>query len=243
MKLEVNQQIVSEDATTDTISQIIDALPQDDLAIIILWESDDIFLQAAGSPKSGLKMSYINTSRGDDLQSRNHNLTPQTIGRVFKQYLDGNIKWRQTIAWQKTSDIKTEVGEKPQVSRKNKGLLLGCFLYLTFLYPVFAIVLDTVIKEVIFKPMCAQHGKPVVNYVHSGGSFFQGNYHSPHCIFVDGTRVNLSDIVGWNVTLLDSAMTIIVAVLPFMIPSIIGLFFILQFYRQKKKRDMELNTS
>lgn len=243
MKLEVNQQIVSENVTKEMIRQIIDNLPQDDLAIIILSESDDIFLQAAGVPKSGLKMSYINTLRGDDLQSKNHNLNPQTIGRVFKHYIDGNIKWRQTIAWQKTADIKVKVTETAKVSLKTKGLLLGCFLYLTFLFPVIAIVLDTAIKETIFMPMCAQHGVAVVNYVHSGGEFFQGTYHSPHCVFADGTQINLSDIVGWNVTLFDSSMRMVVALLPFTIPTVIGLFFVLQFYRQKKKRDLEQNMS
>ena len=242
MKLEVNHQIVSENATKNDITKAIHDLLPDDEAIIILSESDDIFLQAGGIPQSGLIMSYINSLKGDDLQSKNHALNPQTIERVFKHYLDGNIKWRQTIAWQKTADIKTPSGETPQVSRKTKGLLLGCFLYLTFLFPLFAIVLDTVIKETIFIPMCAQHGVAVVSYAHSGGGIIQGTFQNPRCTFANGTAIDLSDIVGWNVIWLDSVMQMLVALLPFTIPTLIGLFFVRQFYRQKKQGELELNA-
>src|SRR6476620_4734379 len=102
MKLEINQTIVAEDADADDIKDALRVLSQEDEAFITLWESEDVFLQAAGVPRTGYVMSYHNGKTGEELVSKNQQLKPAAVMRALTSYARGNWDWRGTIGWQPT---------------------------------------------------------------------------------------------------------------------------------------------
>ena len=236
MKLEINQTIVAEDADADDIKDALRVLSQEDEAFITLWESDDVFLQAAGVPATGYVMSYHNGQTGEELTSKNQALKPQAVMRTFTSYVRGNWDWRNTVGWQPTGEYAGRTVSTGAALRRGLPLFLAILFFTIAIVPL---VMGTkaVVDQVVFKPLCEQYAPDIDHFQHGSGN---GNVSTPYtpgrCWYKDAVNVALKDIVGNGGVLIDTAGSFIQVIVPIVVIVVIELAGFIGWRGRRKPR-------
>ncbi|MBA3870747.1 MAG: hypothetical protein H0X30_16530, partial [Anaerolineae bacterium] len=149
MKLEINQTIVAEEATAENIKDALRVLSPEDEAFITLWESEGVFLQAAGTPRTGYVMSYHNAETGEELTSKNQALKPMAVMKAFTAYARGNWDWRNTIGWEPTGEYATRTISTGAALRRGLPIYVALLFFVVAIVPL---VMGTkaVVDQVVF---------------------------------------------------------------------------------------------
>jgi hypothetical protein len=236
MKLEINQKIVAENADAEAIKDALRVLNQENEAFITLWESEDIFLQAAGVPQTGYMMSYHNGQTGEELISKNQAIKPQTVMRAMSSYARGNWDWRNMIGWQPTGEYAARI-----VSR-GSALRCGLPIYVALLFFIVAIaplVIGTkwVAEQAVFKGLCEQNGDgKFAHYEHGGGDDITVSYSPPRCWFDSGKNIDFHTVAGSNADVIDAAARAVEVVVPVIVIVVIEIVGLLLWWRARKHR-------
>lgn len=224
MKLEINEQIVAEDADVDDIKDALHDLNAEDEAFIILWESEGVFLQATGVPQTGYVMGYHNTQTGEELTSKNQELKPMAVMRALTSYVRGNADWRNTIGWEPTGAYVAQAISWRAAWRRAWPLYMGILFFAVAIVPlVFAT--KAVVDQTVYKPLCEQGGERQFDHFSHGSG--NGNINTPYtpgrCWYANGDNVALQDVVESGAMLLDVAGSITQVVVPLIIIVVIEL--------------------
>lgn len=236
MKLEINQTIVAEDADADDIKDALRVLSQEDEAFITLWESDEVFLQAAGVPQTGYVMSYQNAKTGEELTSKNQALKQQAVTRVLTSYVRGNVDWRNTIGWEPTGAYAAKAVSWRAVWQRAWPLYTGILFFAIAIVPlVFAT--KSVLDQTVYKRLCEQGGERQFDHFSHGSGNGNIPYSPGRCWYVNGENIALQDIVESGSVFIDVAGSITQVVLPILIIVVIEVVgFGLLFGRRKRSR-------
>ncbi len=217
MKLEINQTIVAEDADADDIKDALRVLSQEDEAFITLWESDEVFLQAAGVPQTGYVMSYHNAKTGEELTSKNQELKPMAVTRALTAYVRGNADWRNTIGWEPTGTYAANTVSWRVAWQRAWPLYVGILFFAVAIVPL-VMATKYVVDQAVFKPLCEQYAPDFDHFQHGSGN---GNLATPYspgrCWYQQGVNMALQDIVESGAVFIDTAGRIIQVVVPIII--------------------------
>jgi hypothetical protein len=219
MKLVVNDAVVAEAVDAEGIRQALRDLPPDDEAIIALYESDEVFMQAGGTPTDGFTMGYYNQTTGIELVSTNSALKTASVMRVFNHFLAGDSSWRSDVGWRPLT-AKASAAETRAAYRRGLPIILAFAFFAVAIVPL-AFATGSVLDTVVFMPMCARLNPDVSHYSHgsysSNLSDLGGSSVAPTCWYTDNSNVPLEDIIGGSAFWLDLAGRIA----QFMIPVVI----------------------
>ncbi len=238
MKLEINQTIVEEDVDGDDIKDALRVLSQEDEAFITLWESDEVYLQAAGVPQTGYVMSYHNAKTGEELSSKNQELKPMAVMRVLTSYARGNGEWRSSIAWEPMGSYAAKsVGLQPTWQRA-WPLFVGVLFFTVAIVPL-VMVTKYGVDQTVFKRLCEQYAPDFDHFEHgSGNGNINVGYSPGRCWYKDGLNITLQEIVGSGAVFIDTAGRIAQVVIPITVIVIIELTgFAWWFGRRKRVRN------
>ena len=236
MKLEINQTIVAEEATAENIKDALRVLSPEDEAFITLWESEGIFLQAAGTPRTGYVMGYHNAETGEELTSKNQALKPMAVMKAFTAYARGNWDWRSTIGWQPTGEYATRTISTGAALRRGLPIYVALLFFAVAIVPL---VMGTkaVVDQVIFKPLCEQREPDFDHFQHgSGNGNINVGYSPGRCWHKDGVNFTLKEVVGSSSVFIDTGGSIIQVVVPLIIIVVIEIVGFMLWQRRRKHR-------
>ena len=223
MKLEINQTIVAEDADADDIKDALRVLSQEDEAFITLWESEWVFLQAAGTPLAGYTMGYHNAQTGEELSSKNRELKLAAVMRAFTAYARGKADWRNTIGWEPTGAYAARSLSTGAALRRGLPLYIAILFFAVAIVPL-VMATKYVVDQTVFKPLCEQYAPDFDHFQHgSGNGNINVGYTPGRCWYKDGVNAALQDIVKSGSVLIDTAGSITQVVVPIIIIVVIEL--------------------
>ncbi len=223
MKLEINQTIVAEDADVDDIKDALRVLSQEDEAFITLWESEGVFLQAAGTPQAGYVMGYHNAQTGEELTSKNRELKPAAVMRTFTAYVRGKVDWRNTIGWEPTGEYAARSLSTGAALRRGLPIYVAILFFAVAIVPL---VMGTkyVVDQTVFKSLCEQYAPDFDHFQHgSGNGNINVGYTPGRCWYKDGLNVALKDVVGSSAVFIDTAGSITQVIVPILIIVVVEL--------------------
>ncbi len=198
MKLEINRNLVSGEADIETVKALVRDFPPQNEVMLTLWKNDDEYLQAAGVPANGFRLTYANRLTGRELVSTNQKLRQRTVMVTFDHFVADNPNWRNDVGWKPAHEQAAAVERRMGWKR---GLpVIVAFAFFALAFAPFAVVTRIVADDLFYKPLCAQTNRDVSHFTHSSGGDLIGlsgtSYSPPTCWYADGSSVPLGGIVG-----------------------------------------------
>lgn len=234
MKLEINQTIVAEDADADDIKDALRVLSQEDEAFITLWESDEVFLQAAGVPQTGYVMSYHNAKTGEELTSKNQALKQQAVTRALTAYVNRNWDWRTSVGWEPTGTYAAKSVSWRVAWQRAWPLYVGMLFFAVAIVPL---VMGTkaVLDQTVYKRLCEQGGERQFDHFSHGSGNGNIPYSPGRCWYLNGENIALQDLVESGSVFIDVAGSITQVVVPIFIIVVIELVGFGLLFRGRRK--------
>ena len=218
MKLEINRNVISEEAEIEHVKALVRDLPPTSEAFITLWKNDDEYLQAAGVPSNGFRFTYVNRATGQELVSTNEKLKQRTVMVAFDHFVAGNTAWRHDVGW-KPANAQAAAAER-RIGWRRGWPVIFAFAFFALAYAPFVVVTRIVADELFSKPLCAQFRSNVSRFEHgSGGDGIPGitgsSYVPATCWYDDSVSVPLGEIIGdGRAQLYDLLLTAVEVVVP-----------------------------
>ncbi len=221
MKLEINRNLISEAADIQTVKSLVRDFPQQSEVTLTLSKSDDEYMQAAGVPANGFRLTYVNRATGQELLSSNQKLKQRTVMVAFDHFVADNPNWRNDVGWKPANEQAAAVERRLGWRR---GLpVIAAFAFFALAFLPFAVVTRLAADELIFKPICAQANPNVSHFEHgSGGGDIFGlsgtAYTPPTCWYQDNSYSALGAIVGsGRATFYDTLLVVGEVIIPTLI--------------------------
>jgi hypothetical protein len=234
MKLEINQTIVAEDADADDIKDALRVLSPEDEAFITLWESEGVFLQAAGVPRTGFVMGYHNAQTGEELTSKNKALKQPAVTRALTSYARGSAEWRNTIGWQPTGEYAARSIGTGAALRRAWPFYAGILFFCVAIVPL---VMGTkaVMDQTVYKPLCEQDSERQFDHFSHGSGNGNIPYSPARCWYANGENIALEDIMESGSLVVDVAGRIIQVVVPIILIVVIEGVGLMLWWRGRKR--------
>lgn len=134
MKLEINGESVSHQATPALIAGSVEKLKDSKDAFAILSKDQMTYIQFSINHKTGFIMEYQDGSIENHYRSVEFQLSPKVVTDTFVSYLASDDRWRKAVAWEKIDLSKGSLEDSKMVLYVVIGvvLLLGACLFKIF---------------------------------------------------------------------------------------------------------------